>query len=81
MFSVLAISLLASRKYSKLEMIELWGILGFSLLGFMMLNNPKGNSQVIGYITVLSSLLINILRTFGFREKMKGGRNASANKS
>lgn len=40
-----------------------------SLIGYAMLNNPKGNSQIIGYLILIILWIISILRLFILRSK------------
>jgi hypothetical protein len=47
-----------------------------TIIGFAMLNNPKGNSQIIGYCIILIVFIISILLLFikPFPHAIKNGK-------
>jgi len=55
------------KKYIKSQKTEILVLTTITLIGYAMLNNPKGNSQIAGYIILLILLVISILRLFILR--------------
>jgi len=61
LFSIVRTILKKNIKSQKTEILVLTTM---SLIGYAMLNNPKENSQIAGYIILMILLVISILRLF-----------------
>lgn len=57
------------KKKLKSQKKEILILTTISLIGYAMLNNPKGNSQIIGYLILIILWIISILRLFILRSK------------
>lgn len=56
-------------KLVKSQKIEILAFAIINLIALAMLNNPKGNSQMIGYLILLITLISSIARFFNMRSK------------
>lgn len=63
-FSIVRIIL---KKDIKSHKIEILALLVLSLIGYAMLNNPKGNSQITGYLLLIVLWGVSIIRLFFLR--------------